>query len=125
MHDFPIGVYVLWDFLLKKSGNSKLIEAHRQSYRAGNLYRQVPGSIFMHTGTQRKYVSKSRRVPGAREVKMALPYSIAHGHPEEICQQKQKGARRTRSEDGSSLLDCTQEPRGRMSAKAEGCLACE
>ncbi len=51
---------------------------------------------------------------------MALPCSIVHGHPEEICQQKLTGARRASREDGSSLLDCTRAPRGNMSAEADG-----
>ncbi len=52
--------------------------------------------IFMHTGIQRKNVSKGVWLPGARVVEKVIP-----------------------------LLDCTRASRGRMSAKASGCPARE
>ncbi len=42
----------------------------------------------MHTGTQRKMSAEADGCPAREQGKIALPYSTAHGYPEEKCQQK-------------------------------------
>jgi hypothetical protein len=44
-------------------------------------------SIFMHTGTQRKNVSKADECPARKKVRRAFPFLIIHGHSKEKCQQ--------------------------------------
>ncbi len=58
--------------------------------------------IFMHTGTQRKNVSKSFWLPGARVVEKVIPLLDCTQAPEEECQQRRLVARRASSGEGHS-----------------------
>ena len=57
----------------------------------------------MHRPVQRKYATKAAHGPRGEQGEN-LPYSIAHGRPDEIYRQNLTGARRA-SRGNSSLLD--------------------